>query len=32
VNADPEPRMDFLAKPFSRDELLGKIREILAKI
>jgi CheY-like chemotaxis protein len=32
VNADREPRMDFLAKPFSRDELLGKIREILAKI
>jgi CheY-like chemotaxis protein len=33
VNADPEPRMDFLPKPFSRDELLGKSREILdAKI
>jgi len=27
--ADPEPRMDFLCKPFSRDELLGKIREVL---
>ena len=29
VSDDPEPRMDFLPKPFSRDELLGKIREIL---
>jgi DNA-binding response OmpR family regulator len=27
--ADPEPVMDFLYKPFSRDELLGKIREVL---
>jgi DNA-binding response OmpR family regulator len=28
---DPEPVMDFLFKPFSRDELLGKIREILQR-
>ena len=28
-SADPEPVMDFLYKPFSRDELLGKIREVL---
>jgi len=28
-SADPEPVMDFLFKPFSRDELLGKIREVL---
>jgi two-component system cell cycle sensor histidine kinase/response regulator CckA len=29
ASADPDPVMDFLTKPFSRDELLGKIREVL---
>ena len=28
-NLDPELAMDFLAKPFSRDVLLKKVREIL---
>ena len=28
-SAEPEPRMEFLPKPFSRDELLGKVRQIL---
>jgi CheY-like chemotaxis protein len=32
-SVEPEPRMDVLPKPFSRNELLGKIREVLdAKI
>jgi CheY-like chemotaxis protein len=30
-NLDPELAVDFLAKPFSRDELLKKVREILDK-
>ena len=29
--ADAELQADFLAKPFSRDELLSKIREVLAR-
>ena len=28
-NLDPELAIDFLAKPFSRDDLLKKVREIL---
>jgi len=30
-NLDPELSGDFLAKPFSRDELLHKVREVLDK-
>jgi len=28
-NLDPELAIDFLAKPFSRDDLLKKVREVL---
>ena len=30
-NLDPELASDFLAKPFSRDDLLKKVREVLDK-
>ena len=30
-NLDPELAIDFLAKPFSRDDLLKKVREVLDK-